>query len=54
MFVAYLKTFARMGLKAIPMRADTRRRSAATSATSSSILADTGESEVFFDIATFE
>ena len=35
MFVAYLRTFARMGLKAIPMEADTGR-SAATSATSSS------------------
>ena len=35
MFVAYLRTFARMGLKAIPMAADTGR-SAAISATNSS------------------
>ncbi len=35
MFVAYLRTFERMGLKAIPMRADTGR-SAASSATNSS------------------
>ena len=35
MFIAYLRTFARMGLKSIPMAADTGR-SAAISATSSS------------------
>ena len=35
MFVAYLRTFARMGLKSIPMAAETAR-SAATSATNSS------------------
>ena len=41
MFVAYLRTFARMGLQAVPVRAPTGR-SAASSATNS-ILADTGE-----------
>ena len=35
MFLAYLRTFARLGMKAIPMQADPAR-SAATSATSSS------------------
>jgi len=46
MFVAYLRTYARMGLKAIPMRAD----SGAIGGDLSHefiILADTGESEVF-------
>ena len=40
MFVAYLRTFARMGLKAIPMRADhrtDRRRLSATNSSSSPI-----------------
>ena len=46
MFVAYLKTFARMGLKAIPMQAD----SGAIGGDMSHefmVLADTGESEVY-------
>jgi prolyl-tRNA synthetase len=46
MFVAYLRTFARMGLKAIPMRAD----SGAIGGDLSHefiILAETGESEVY-------
>jgi prolyl-tRNA synthetase len=46
MFVAYLRTFARMGLKAIPMRAD----SGAIGGDMSHefiVLADTGESEVY-------
>lgn len=47
MFVAYLRTFARMGLKAIPMRAD----SGPIGGDSHEfiVLADTGESEVFCD-----
>jgi prolyl-tRNA synthetase len=50
MFVAYLKTFRRMGLSAIPMRAE----SGAIGGNLShefQILASTGESEVFFDAA---
>ena len=50
MFQAYLRTFARMGLTAIPMRAD----SGAIGGDMShefQILAPTGESEVFFDVA---
>jgi prolyl-tRNA synthetase len=50
MFVAYLKTFRRMGLTAIPMRAE----SGAIGGNLShefQILASTGESEVFFDAA---
>ncbi len=50
MFRAYLKTFKRMGLTAIPMRAD----SGAIGGDMShefQILASTGESEVFFDAA---
>jgi prolyl-tRNA synthetase len=48
MFVAYLRTFARMGLKAIPMRAD----SGAIGGDKTHefiVLADTGESHVFCD-----
>src|SRR5436309_3392512 len=45
MFVAYLRTFARMGLKAIPMRADTGPIGGDLSH-EFIILADTGESEV--------
>jgi len=45
-FVAYLKTFARMGLKAIPMRAETGPIGGDLSH-EFIILADTGESEVF-------
>src|SRR3954464_2419352 len=48
MFVAYLRTFARMGLKAIPMRADTGPIGGDLSH-EFIILADTGESEVYVD-----
>ena len=48
MFVSYLRTFARMGLKAIPMRADSGPIGGDMSH-EFLILADTGESEVFFD-----
>ena len=50
MFVAYLRTFARMGLKAIPMRADTGPIGGDLSH-EFIILADTGESEVYCDVA---
>jgi len=46
MFIAYLNTFARMGLKAVPMRADTGPIGGDLSH-EFLILADTGESEVF-------
>src|SRR5579862_1221374 len=46
MFVAYLRTFARMGLKAIPMRAESGPIGGNLSH-EFIILADTGESEVF-------
>ena len=46
MFVAYLRTFARMGLKAIPMVADTGPIGGNLSH-EFIILASTGESEVF-------
>ncbi|MEE2567543.1 proline--tRNA ligase [Hyphobacterium marinum] len=46
MFIAYLNTFARMGLKAVPMRADTGPIGGDLSH-EFIILADTGESEVF-------
>src|SRR5579872_3796701 len=46
MFVAYLRTFARMGLKAIPMRAETGPIGGDLSH-EFIILASTGESEVF-------
>ena len=46
MFVAYLRTFARMGLRAIPMAADTGPIGGDMSH-EFIILADTGESEVF-------
>ena len=48
MFVSYLKTFARMGLKAVPMRAETGPIGGDDSH-EFLILAETGESEVFFD-----
>jgi prolyl-tRNA synthetase len=48
MFVSYLRTFARMGLKAIPMRAETGPIGG-TDSHEFLILADTGESQVFFD-----
>src|SRR5690348_3737657 len=47
MFVAYLRTFARMGLKSIPMQADTGPIGGDLSH-EFIILAETGESEVFF------
>ncbi|WP_169569195.1 proline--tRNA ligase [Sneathiella limimaris] len=47
MFVAYLKTYARMGLQAIPLRADTGPIGGDLSH-EFIILADTGESEVFY------
>jgi prolyl-tRNA synthetase len=46
MFAAYLRTFSRMGLRAIPMRADTGPIGGDLSH-EFIILADTGESEVF-------
>jgi prolyl-tRNA synthetase len=46
MFVAYLRTFARMGLKAIPMRADTGPIGGNLSH-EFIILAETGESQVY-------
>ncbi|NWG54525.1 MAG: proline--tRNA ligase [Hydrogenophilaceae bacterium] len=48
MFVAYLNTFARLGLKAIPMRADTGPIGGDLSH-EFIILAETGESQVFCD-----
>jgi prolyl-tRNA synthetase len=48
MFVAYLNTFDRMGLKAVPMRADTGPIGGDLSH-EFIILAETGESEVFCD-----
>jgi prolyl-tRNA synthetase len=50
MFVAYLRTFARMGLKAIPMRADTGPIGGDLSH-EFQILAETGESAVYADRA---
>ncbi|MGY6568482.1 MAG: proline--tRNA ligase [Salinarimonas sp.] len=50
MFVAYLRTFARMGLQAIPMQADTGPIGGDLSH-EFIILASTGESEVFCDKA---
>jgi prolyl-tRNA synthetase len=48
MFIAYLRTFARMGLKPIPMKADTGPIGGDLSH-EFIILAETGESEVFCD-----
>ncbi len=48
MFVAYLRTFARMGLKSIPMRADTGPIGGDLSH-EFIVLAETGESAVFCD-----
>ncbi|MEA2791806.1 MAG: prolyl-tRNA synthetase, partial [Acetobacteraceae bacterium] len=50
MFVAYLRTFARMGLKSVPMRADTGPIGGDLSH-EFIILAPTGESQVYFDAA---
>jgi prolyl-tRNA synthetase len=46
MFVAYLRTFARMGLKAVPMKADTGPIGGDLSH-EFIVLADTGESQVY-------
>ena len=48
MFVAYLRTFARMGLKAIPMRAETGPIGGDLSH-EFIVLAETGESGVFIN-----
>jgi len=48
MFTAYLRTFARLGLRAVPVRAPTGPIGGDLSH-EFHILADTGESEVFFD-----
>jgi prolyl-tRNA synthetase len=53
MFVAYLRTFARMGLKAIPMRAESGPIGGDLSH-EFVILADTGESAVYCDSALLE
>ncbi|MGB0382780.1 MAG: proline--tRNA ligase [Alphaproteobacteria bacterium] len=48
MFIAYLRTFQKLGLTAVPMRADTGPIGGDHSH-EFLVLADTGESEVFFD-----
>jgi prolyl-tRNA synthetase len=53
MFVAYLRTFARMGLRAIPMQADTGPIGGDLSH-EFIILAPSGESEVYYDAALLE
>ena len=53
MFVAYLRTFARMGLKAIPMQADSGPIGGDMSH-EFVVLADTGESAVFCDRALLD
>ncbi len=53
MFVAYLRTYAALGLKAIPMRAETGPIGGNLSH-EFLILAETGESQVFFDAAFHE
>jgi prolyl-tRNA synthetase len=53
MFVAYLRTFARMGLKAIPMRAETGPIGGDLSH-EFIVLAETGESAVFCDRRALE
>ena len=55
MFVAYLRTFARMGLKAIPMRAETGPIGGNLSH-EFVVLAETGESQVFLhrDLLDFD
>jgi prolyl-tRNA synthetase len=50
MFVAYLRTFARMGLRAVPVHADPGAIGGNMSH-EFHILADTGESDVYFDAA---
>jgi prolyl-tRNA synthetase len=53
MFIAYLRTFARMGLKAIPMRAETGPIGGDLSH-EFQILAETGESAVYVDRSFLE
>jgi prolyl-tRNA synthetase len=53
MFLAYLRTYARMGLRAVPMAADTGPIGGDLSH-EFIILAETGESAVFCDKALFE
>ena len=53
MFVAYLRTFGRMGLKAIPMRAETGPIGGDLSH-EFIVLADTGESAVYCDAAVLD
>jgi prolyl-tRNA synthetase len=53
MFVAYLRTFARLGVKAIPMRAETGPIGGDLSH-EFIVLADTGESDVFCDRAVLD
>ena len=53
MFVSYLRTFARMGLKAVPMRAETGPIGGDDSH-EFLILAETGESGVYFDRDFFD
>jgi prolyl-tRNA synthetase len=53
MFIAYLRTFARMGLKAIPMKADSGPIGGDMSH-EFIVLADTGESAVFCDNALLQ
>lgn len=53
MFVAYLRTFSRLGLQAIPMRADTGPIGGNLSH-EFIVLASTGESEVYLDRALLE
>ncbi len=50
MFVAYLRTFARLGLQAVPVRAPTGPIGG-TLSHEFHILADTGESAIFYDAA---
>jgi len=53
MFVAYLRTFARMGIKAIPMRAETGPIGGDLSH-EFIVLAETGESDVFCDAGVLD
>src|SRR3954467_10677335 len=53
MFVAYLRTFARLGLQAVPVRAPTGPIGGDLSH-EFHILADTGESALFYDAAIYE
>ena len=53
MFYAYLKTFQRLGLKSIPMKADTGPIGGDLSH-EFIILADTGESKIFADKRIFD